>query len=62
MEARYFLSADAVLSVQNGQAVGAGTVLARIPVETSKTRDITGGHHVLKNCLKLVSLRLCDYL
>jgi DNA-directed RNA polymerase subunit beta' len=43
MEARYFLSADAVLSVQNGQAVGSGTVLARIPVETSKTRDITGG-------------------
>ncbi|MDP3935447.1 MAG: DNA-directed RNA polymerase subunit beta', partial [Alphaproteobacteria bacterium] len=43
MEARYFLSADAVLSIQNGQTVGAGTVLARIPVETSKTRDITGG-------------------
>lgn len=43
MEARYFLSADAVLSVQNNQAVGAGAVIARIPVETSKTRDITGG-------------------
>ncbi len=43
MEARYFLSADAILSVENGQEVGAGSVLGRIPVETSKTRDITGG-------------------
>jgi DNA-directed RNA polymerase subunit beta' len=43
MEARYFLSVDAILSVDNGQKVHAGDVLARIPRESSKTRDITGG-------------------
>jgi DNA-directed RNA polymerase subunit beta' len=42
-EARYFLSVDAILSVENGAAVHAGDVIARIPRETSKTRDITGG-------------------
>ena len=43
MEARYFMSVDAVLSVEPGQKVQAGEVLARIPRESSKTRDITGG-------------------
>ena len=43
LEARYFLSVDAILSVDNGQHVRAGDVLARIPRESSKTRDITGG-------------------
>ncbi|MCC9626738.1 DNA-directed RNA polymerase subunit beta' [Thalassospira sp. MA62] len=43
LEARYFLSVDAILSVENGQKVFAGDVLARIPREGSKTRDITGG-------------------
>ncbi|MBE1236304.1 DNA-directed RNA polymerase subunit beta' [Phaeovibrio sulfidiphilus] len=43
LEARYFLSVDAILSVENGQRVYAGDVLARIPREGSKTRDITGG-------------------
>ncbi|MDE0706060.1 MAG: DNA-directed RNA polymerase subunit beta' [Rhodospirillaceae bacterium] len=42
-EARYFMSVGAVLSVENGQQVQAGDVLARIPRETGKTRDITGG-------------------
>ncbi|MBX3517922.1 MAG: DNA-directed RNA polymerase subunit beta' [Rhodospirillales bacterium] len=42
-EARYFLSADAILSVEPGQMVHAGDVLARIPRESAKTRDITGG-------------------
>ncbi|MBX3503021.1 MAG: DNA-directed RNA polymerase subunit beta' [Alphaproteobacteria bacterium] len=42
-EARYFLAVDSVLSVENGQTVNAGDVLARIPREGSKTRDITGG-------------------
>ncbi|MEC9345736.1 MAG: DNA-directed RNA polymerase subunit beta' [Pseudomonadota bacterium] len=42
-EARYFLSVDSILSVQDGQKVHAGDVLARIPREGSKTRDITGG-------------------
>ncbi len=43
LEARYFVSVDAILSVDNGAHVKAGDVLARIPRETSKTRDITGG-------------------
>ncbi|CAA7624422.1 DNA-directed RNA polymerase subunit beta' [Magnetospirillum sp. SS-4] len=43
LEARYFMSVDAILSVENGTKVNAGDVLARIPRESSKTRDITGG-------------------
>jgi DNA-directed RNA polymerase subunit beta' len=43
LEARYFLSVDAILSVENGQTVHAGDVLARVPRESAKTRDITGG-------------------
>jgi DNA-directed RNA polymerase subunit beta' len=43
LEARYFLPVDAILSVEDGQEVHAGDVLARIPRESSKTRDITGG-------------------
>ena len=43
LEARYFMSMNAVLSVENGSKVKAGAVLARIPRESSKTRDITGG-------------------
>jgi DNA-directed RNA polymerase subunit beta' len=43
LEARYFMSVDAILSVENGAEVQAGDVLARIPRESSKTRDITGG-------------------
>ncbi|MBU75151.1 MAG: DNA-directed RNA polymerase subunit beta' [Rhodospirillaceae bacterium] len=43
LEARYFMSAGAILSIDNGAEVKAGDVLARIPRESSKTRDITGG-------------------
>jgi len=43
MEARYFLPVGAILSVDNGSEVKAGEVVARIPRESSKTRDITGG-------------------
>ena len=43
LEARYFMSMNAILSVENGSKVKAGAVLARIPRESSKTRDITGG-------------------
>jgi DNA-directed RNA polymerase subunit beta' len=42
-EARYLLSVDAILSVEPGQKMKAGDVLARIPLESAKTRDITGG-------------------
>jgi len=42
-EARYFLSVDAVLVVDNNAKIQAGDILARIPRESTKTRDITGG-------------------
>ena len=42
-DSRYFLSPDSILSVENGATLHAGDVLARIPREGSKTRDITGG-------------------
>ena len=42
-EARYYLVPDSILSVKDGQKVTAGDVLARLPKETSKTKDITGG-------------------
>ena len=42
-EARYYLVPDSILSIKDGQKVSAGDVLARLPKETSKTKDITGG-------------------
>ncbi len=42
-EVRYYMSADAILSVDNGDEVQVGDVIARIPRESSKTKDITGG-------------------
>ncbi len=42
-EARYLLSMEAILSVSPGDTVKGGDVLARIPLESTKTRDITGG-------------------
>ncbi|HEY9580745.1 MAG TPA: DNA-directed RNA polymerase subunit beta' [Rhizorhapis sp.] len=40
---RYMLAIGATLSVEDGQAVQAGDVLARVSREAAKTRDITGG-------------------
>ncbi len=39
----YPMSIDTIISVEEGQEVFAGQVLARIPKESSKTKDITGG-------------------
>jgi len=41
--ARYYLAIGAHLVVQEGQDVSAGDVIAKIPRETAKTKDITGG-------------------
>jgi DNA-directed RNA polymerase subunit beta' len=41
--ARYLLAVGTMLSVEDGQEVQAGDVLARVTREASKTRDITGG-------------------
>ncbi len=40
---RYMLAVGAMLSVEDGAAVQAGDVLARVSREAAKTRDITGG-------------------
>ena len=41
--AHYFLPANALLILEDGAQVGVGDIIARIPQEGSKTRDITGG-------------------
>ncbi len=41
--AQYFLPAGAVINTTDGGEVKVGDILARIPQESSKTRDITGG-------------------
>ncbi|HDZ3472194.1 DNA-directed RNA polymerase subunit beta' [Pseudomonas aeruginosa] len=41
--AQYFLPANALVNLTDGAKVSIGDVVARIPQETSKTRDITGG-------------------
>jgi len=41
--AHYALPAKAILNLNNGDSIGIGDVIARIPQEGSKTRDITGG-------------------
>lgn len=43
LEARYFMSVDAILNVENNARIKAGDTISRIPRESSKTRDITGG-------------------
>jgi DNA-directed RNA polymerase subunit beta' len=43
LTAHYFLSTNSIVNVEDGSKVSVGDVIARIPQETSKTRDITGG-------------------
>ena len=41
--AHYTLHPGAIISLSDGDTVGVGDIIARIPQESSKTRDITGG-------------------
>jgi len=41
--AHYMLPANAIITLSDGERVTAGDIVARIPQESSKTRDITGG-------------------
>ncbi len=41
--AQYFLPSHALVNLNDGDRINIGDVIARIPQETSKTRDITGG-------------------
>lgn len=43
VEARHFLAVDAIVAVENNATVKAGDIVARVPRETTKSRDITGG-------------------
>ncbi len=40
---RYVLSPGAVITLSGGDEIGIGDVVAHLPIESSKTRDITGG-------------------
>ncbi len=42
-KARNYLPVGAIIMVNEGDEVGPGSVLAKIPRETTKTKDITGG-------------------
>jgi DNA-directed RNA polymerase subunit beta' len=42
-EVKYSLSADTIIAVKNNENVNVGDIVARVPRETSKTKDITGG-------------------
>jgi DNA-directed RNA polymerase subunit beta' len=42
-DARFMLSVESILSVEPGSHVKAGDVIARLPMESAKTKDITGG-------------------
>jgi DNA-directed RNA polymerase subunit beta' len=42
-DARYMLPVDSILSFEPGSHVNAGDVVARISIDSAKTRDITGG-------------------
>ncbi|HHH36359.1 MAG TPA: DNA-directed RNA polymerase subunit beta' [Gammaproteobacteria bacterium] len=39
----YYLPAGAIINIEDGAEVNVGDVIARIPQESTKTRDITGG-------------------
>ncbi len=43
LEAKYNLSLNAILSINDGAKVVAGDIIARVPKESTKTKDITGG-------------------
>ncbi len=43
LDARYLLPIGAILNLEDGEKINARDVLARIPKESTKTRDITGG-------------------
>ncbi|MSO14028.1 DNA-directed RNA polymerase subunit beta' [Rickettsiales endosymbiont of Trichoplax sp. H2] len=43
LEAKYFLPVNAIINVSDNQKVEIGDVISRMPKESSKSRDITGG-------------------
>ena len=43
LDAQYYLPINSIINVEDGSKVNAGDILASIPRESSKTKDITGG-------------------
>jgi DNA-directed RNA polymerase subunit beta' len=43
MPMQYFLREDTIVQLEEGDKIGVGDVIARVPQEQMKTRDITGG-------------------
>jgi DNA-directed RNA polymerase subunit beta' len=41
--ARYFMPSNAIIMVNENDAIQPGDIIAKIPIETTKTKDITGG-------------------
>ncbi|TXJ08285.1 MAG: DNA-directed RNA polymerase subunit beta' [Acinetobacter sp.] len=39
----YFLPQNTIITVRDGETIGVGDIIGRVPQETSRTRDITGG-------------------
>ena len=53
---------DSILSVKDGQKISAGDVIARLPKETTKTKDITGGLPRVAELLKQEKLKIVQLL
>lgn len=53
--AHYMLPSNAIVALTDGAMAGVGEVVARIPQEGQKTRDITGGLHALRICSRRVN-------
>lgn len=57
LPAHYMLPSNAIVVLNNDEMAGVGDVIARIPQEGSKTRDITGGLPRVADLSKLASPR-----
>ena len=60
--AQYFLPGKALVNLEDNADINVGDALARIPQESSKTRDITGGLPRVADCSKLVSQKNLQFL
>jgi len=58
---RFHMPSRAHLMVDDGQEVMAGDVLAKIPRETTKTKDITGGLRASSSCSRRASPATGDH-
>ncbi len=54
----YYLPVGSMVNLEDGAKVEIGDTIARIPQESSKTRDITGGFRGLPTCLKRANRKI----